>query len=147
MLVEIGPVYPFNPVYGLYPTTTMKYSFYIDLPGNLLIRSQLIVHPHQQDPIVNEWKTEVKIQDNIKISTEMMTLIDVLLEDSPIYFISHWTFVIRAIESLKKASTYMYHCNNIVNLKNEYLMEQVDLLTAQNEQLKRRIRVYEPHVG
>jgi len=147
MLVEIGPVYPFNPVYGLYPTTTMMYNFLIDVSGNITIKSQLIVHPHKQDPIFNEWKTEVDIQDNIKIPNEMMTLIDILLEDSPSYFISHWTFVINAIENLKRSSSHMYNRYHVVHLKNENLIEEVNVLTAQKDQLIRRLRTYEPHIG
>ena len=141
MLFEIGPIRPFAPVYGLIPTMTMKYTFQIDISGNLLIQSQLTCHPHKQDPIVHPWIAEGEVKDNIKIPNEMLSLIYSLLDESDSYFITHWTFVIHMIHQVKLRSSDLY---NHTCLPYEKIKEEVDVLTIQKDQLVRRLRVYEP---
>jgi len=108
-----------------------------------MIKSQLIVHPHKEDPILHDWVTEVNIKDNTKIPTEMMSLIHSLLKYENGYFTTHWTFVIRMIKKIKLKSSEQY--KNIY-LHTKSLMEQVELLTAQKEQLTRRLRMHEPQI-
>lgn len=143
MFKLIGPVKSFDASYGIYPTTTMKYSFNIDPLGNLMIKSQLTVHPHKEDPVLHDWVTEVNIKDNTKIPNEMMSLIHSLLKYETGYFTTHWTFVIRMIKKIKLKSSEQY--KNIY-LHTKSLMEQVELLTAQKEQLTRRLRMHEPQL-
>jgi hypothetical protein len=142
MFREIGPIKPFDESYGIYPTTTMKYSFNIDPLGNLTIKSQVTSYPHKTNPTPHDWVTEVQIKDNIKIPNEMMSLIQALLKEEKGYFISHWTFVIRMIKKIKIKSSEIY---KNVYLHTTALMEQVELLTAQKEQLMRRLRMHEPN--
>lgn len=140
MYQEVGPVRHFAPAYGVYPTTTTKYIFSIDVKGNLMIRSQVTTHPHHQPPIVGEWVNEVDIQDNTPIPFEIMNLMDALLEQNEVYFTSHWKFVISILTSMKVHSTELYQD---VYKTNERLAEEVKLLTAQKEQLERRLYTYE----
>lgn len=140
MYQEIGPVRQFAPAYGVYPTTTTKYTFSIDVKGNLMIRSQVTTHPRNQPPIVGEWVNEVNIQDNTPIPFEIMNLMDALLEKNEVYFTSHWKFVIGILTSMKVHSTELYQD---VYITNERLAEEVKVLTAQKEQLERRLYTYE----
>ena len=143
MFREIGPVKPFDESYGIYPTTTMKYSFDIDSSGNLTIKSQVTSYPHKTNPTPHDWITEVHIKDNIKIPNEMMSLIQALLKHEKGYFTSHWTFVIGMVKKIKLKSSELY---KNVYLNTTALMEQIEVLTAQKEQLTRRLRMHEPQI-
>jgi hypothetical protein len=140
MYQEIGPVRQFAPAYGVYPTTTTKYTFSIDVKGNLMIRSQVTTHPLHKPPIIGEWITEVDIRDNTPIPFEIMNLMDDLFEQNEVYFISHWKFVIGILTSMKIHSSELYQD---VYSKNERLAEEIRVLTAQKEQLERRLHTYE----
>lgn len=141
LYTEIGPVRPFLPAFGIYPTVTMKYTFVVDYKGNLIIQSQITTHPHQAPPVPGVWVTEVSIVDNTPIPQEIMPVLFHLLEEREVYLTSHWTFVIDTIRKLKQKATQQYQD---VYLKNQRLEEEVELLTAQKDQLTRRLRAYEP---
>jgi hypothetical protein len=136
MFQEIGPVYPFAPSYGVYPTTTIKYRFQIDIRGNVLIQSQLTTHPKKADPVIGTWSVELQLQDNVPIPREMMDIIRALLEDTQPYHLMHWRFVIDVIRTVKERSVELYQD---VYLEKKRLSEEVDVLKAQKEQLERRL--------
>jgi hypothetical protein len=140
LYTEIGPVRPFIPSFGVYPTTTMKYTFIVDMKGNLLIQSQVTTHPNNAPSIPGVWVTEVSIQDNLPIPREMMSILYKLLDDNVVYLTSHWTFVIETIKRIKEKSSEQYQD---VYLKNQRLEEEIEVLKAQKEQLMRRLHTYE----
>lgn len=135
---EVGPIRPFAPAYGIYPTTTVNYRFQIDIHGNVLIRSQFVTHPHKHEPVEGDWRVELHMQDNIPIPAEMMDIIHSLFEEKETYFLSHWKFVIDLIRTIKEKAIEQYQD---VYLKNKRLEEQVEVLTAQKEQLERRLNL------
>lgn len=141
LYTEIGPVRPFVPAFGVYPTVTMKYNFVVDMKGNLIIQSQITSHPHNEPPVPGVWVTEVSILDNTPLPQEMMSILFYLLEEKEVYLTSHWTFVIDTVRKLKQKATQQYQD---VYLKNQRLEEEVEVLTAQKEQLIRRLHAYEP---
>jgi hypothetical protein len=119
----------------------MKYNFVVDMKGNLIIQSQITSHPHNEPPVPGVWVTEVSILDNTPIPQEMMSVLFYLLEEKEVYLTSHWTFVIDTVRKLKQKATQQYQD---VYLKNQRLEEEVEVLTAQKEQLIRRLHAYEP---
>jgi len=133
---EVGPIYPFAPSYGVYPTTTLKYRFQIDIHGNVVIYSQMTSYPKKADPIVGEWRLELHMQDNIPIPREMMEIIHALLDDAYTRQLLHWTFVMNMIRTIKEKSVEQYRD---VYLEKSRLAEEVDVLKAQKEQLERRL--------
>ena len=133
---EVGPIYPFVPSYGVYPTTTMKYRFQIDIHGNVVIQSQMTIHPKKDDPVVGEWRLELSMQDNIPIPREMMEIIDALLDNAHTRQLLHWTFVMDMIRTIKQRSVEQYQN---VYLEKKRLAEEVEVLKAQKEQLERRL--------
>lgn len=137
---ETGPIRPFAPAYGVYPTSTTKYTFSIDGKGNVRVNSQTTMYPLKDSPVVGEWVTEVNIKDDIKIPYEMLDIIDRLLEENDVYFTSHWKFVVEMIRKIKENASEIY---TDVYVKNERLTETVQLLTLQKEQLERRLNTYE----
>jgi len=133
---EVGPIFPFAPSHGVYPTTTMKYRFQIDIHGNVVIQSQLTIHPKKEDPIVWEWRLELQIQDSTPIPHEMMEIIHALLDDTQPRHMMHWRFVIDMIRTVKDRSVEQYQD---VYLEKKRLAEEVGVLKAQKEQLERRL--------
>jgi hypothetical protein len=67
----------------------------------------------------------------------MMDIIHSLFEEKE-YFLSHWKFVIDLIRTIKEKAREQYQD---VYLKNKRLEEQVEVLTAQKEQLERRLNL------